>query len=495
MSMNYFKLLKKIQKENSEKSFLIVDGKFYTYEDVYKKTRLFIDVLKNIQVINEENTNESCKKTVLIYSDDFYFQIISFFAINGTHAIPIIAHHNLPHEVLNKIIINNNINYVLSNKEISGISEDGFVKEILLHKKLNYKKNGIEYKENIQISKHEVLCNIYVYGPQMLKESINVNSEVCMGVLTSGSTGVPKVLYRTYESWAEFFDIQNNIFKINSNSKLFINGSLSFTGNLNAVMSTLYEGGSIVSLTSFKCKQWIKTFEEMKITNIYLVPSKLRMLTKLVKKRINSVKSIFTGSELLIYAVADRLKQIFPESELILYYGASELNYITYITYKEMYVNPLSVGRPFPNMDVFIKSDFIYVNTKYHVEGMTNPCTVYDAGYIDDNGYLIFKGRKDDIVNKGGIKISCLKIETEINKINGVKENAVIPYADDKKGNEMAAFVVADKQVTRDYIIDNLKSKIMNIEIPKKIIFVKNIPRNCSGKIDKVFINNISALG
>ncbi|WP_241428004.1 hypothetical protein [Clostridium saccharobutylicum] len=53
MSMNYFKLLKKIQKENSEKSFLIVDGKFYTYEDVYKKTRLFIDVLKNIQVINE----------------------------------------------------------------------------------------------------------------------------------------------------------------------------------------------------------------------------------------------------------------------------------------------------------------------------------------------------------------------------------------------------------------------------------------------------------
>lgn len=481
--MNYFKLLKKIQKENAQKNFLIIDGKFYTYEDVYKKTRLFIEVLKNIKTINYNNKNESCKKTVLIYSDDFYFQIISFFAINGIDGIPIIAHYNLPHEVLNKIIINNNINYVLSDKEI------------LLDKKLNYEKSGIEYKENIQISEDEVLGNIYVYGPQILKESIDVNSEVCMGVLTSGSTGVPKVLYRTYESWVGFFDIQNNIFKVNSSSKLFINGSLSFTGNLNAVMSTLYEGGSIVSLTSFKCKQWINTFEKMKITNIYLVPSKLRMLTKLIKKRINSVKSIFTGSEVLIYEVADRLKQIFPESELILYYGASELNYITYITYKEMYLNPLSVGRPFPNVDVFIKNDFIYVNTKYHVEGMTNPCTVHDAGYIDDDGYLIFEGRKDDIVNKGGMKISCLKIQTEINKINGVKENAVIPYADDKKGNEIAAFVVADKQVTRDYIIDNLKSKIMNIEIPKKIIFVENIPRNCSGKIDKVFINNISALG
>lgn len=481
--MNYFKLLKKIQKENTQKNFLIIDGKFYTYEDVYKKTRLFIEVLKNIKTINYNNKNESCKKTVLIYSDDFYFQIISFFAVNGIDGIPIIAHYNLPHEVLNKIIINNDINYVLSDKEI------------LLDKKLNYKKSGIEYKENIQISENEVLGNIYVYSPQIQKESIDVNSEVCMGVLTSGSTGVPKVLYRTYESWAGFFDIQNNIFKVNSSSKLFINGSLSFTGNLNAVMSTLYEGGSIVSLTSFKCKQWINTFEEMKITNIYLVPSKLRMLTKLIKKRINSVKSIFTGSELLIYKVADRLKQIFPESEIILYYGASELNYITYITYKEMYLNPLSVGRPFPNVDVFIKNDFIYVNTKYHVEGMTNPCTVQDAGYIDDNGYLIFNGRKDDIVNKGGMKISCLKIQTEINKINGVKENAVVPYADNKKGNEIAAFVVADKQVTRDYIIDNLKSKIMNIEIPKKIIFVENIPRNCSGKINKVFINNISALG
>lgn len=75
-----------------------------------------------------------------------------------------------------------------------------------------------------------------------------------------------------------------------------------------------------------------------------------------------------------------------------------------------MYFNLLSVGRLFFNVDVFIKNDFIYVNIKYYVEGMNNFCIVYDVGYIDDNGYLIFKGRKDDIVNKGGMKISCLKI-------------------------------------------------------------------------------------
>ena len=478
--MDYFKLLRKIKNKKQEKIFLVIDEKSYTYKEVYNATKLLINKLRNMKEINNYEINEGCKKIVLVYSDDLYFQIIGFFAINGLEDIPIIAHHNLPQEFLNKIIENNNIKYVLSDKEFNYISK---------------KADNLKYENEFRNYEDEAYKNIFLYEIKSKIDSIHMKHEICMGALTSGSTDVPKVLYRTYESWAGFFHIQNEIFNINSDSKIFINGSLSFTGNLNVIMSVLYEGGSIISLTEFKCKEWIKIFEEEQVTNIYLVPSKLKMLNKLIKKQIYSVKGIFTGSELLFMDTADKLKETFPNSEIKLYYGASELNYITYITHEEMYSNPLSVGRSFPNVDIFIKNDFIYVNTKYHVEGITNPCTVYDVGHIDNKGYLIFEGRKDDIINKGGMKISSIKIEAEINKISGVKENVVMAYADDKKGNEIVAFVVANIDVTKEYIIKNLKNKIMNVEIPKKIIFIESIPRNSSGKIDKLFINNIPIFG
>ncbi len=55
------------------------------------------------------------------------------------------------------------------------------------------------------------------------KKLINyLDKSICMGALSSGSTSVPKVLYRTYESWAGFFPIQNGIFNISGNQSCLL---------------------------------------------------------------------------------------------------------------------------------------------------------------------------------------------------------------------------------------------------------------------------------
>lgn len=458
--MDYLRLLREISKTRKDKKFLIIDEKKYTYEQVYKSSKLLGEKLNNIV---KSRGLENGKNKLLIYSDDFYFQLIAFFASNFIKQIPIIAHNSLTIETVKKIIIQNNIHYVISGKDlkfdnIRHVEIDG---DILAFEK------------------------IFAYETSVISNS-ELNSKTCMGVLTSGSTDIPKVLYRTYESWVDFFIIQNKIFKINLESKVFINGSLSFTGNLNVVMSVLYEGGTIVSLTSFNCKKWIQEINKEKVTNIYLVPAKLKMLNTFLKEPNNNVQSIFTGSQLLFEKTADKLKEKFPNSEITLYYGASELNYITYLNYEEIHSKPLSVGKPFPNVDIIIKDDFIYVNTKYHAEGMKNPCTVYDVGYVDSEGYLIFLGRKDNVINKGGLKISGIKVENEMKKINGISDAAVIGYDHDKKGKEIAAFITANKEITKESIIEKLKINLMQVEIPKKIIFVENMPLNSSGKIDRL---------
>lgn len=450
--MNYFKLLHNISKNNKNKDFIIIDRKKYTYNYVYEEARYIGQLLKKIK-------SQECKDSILIYSKNLYFQITAFLGSDFSENIPIICHYNLPIKVFKEIALKNNIRYIISDEKLD------FENEYILENTL------------------KIFEKIYLYEIETKKNDYDEN--ICMGVLTSGSIDVPKVLYRTYESWADFFEIQNKIFKINSSSKLFISGSLSFTGNLNVLLSVLYEGGTVIAITSFAPKVWVKVIEEYLITNIYLVPSKLKVLVNALERKINSVKGIFTGSQLLFINTADKLNINFPNSEIVLYYGASELNYITYITYEEMKRRPLSVGKPFPNVKVFIKDNFIHVDTKYHVSGRYSPCSVNDVGHIDSEGYLMFEGRKDDVINKGGIKVSSLKIEDEIRKIKEVDDVVIIPYKHSTKGNEIAAFIVNNQPITKKYIIKNLKNNIMNNEIPKKIFFISNIPLNESGKMDR----------
>ena len=433
--MNYFDLLVK-----EDKIALILDDKSYSYN------KLFNDAL------DLSNKIETSKKEIIaIYSDDIYFQLISFFSANRCGNVPVIFHPNLSKESIDEIMEKNNINYLLCKNE-----------EGIKFKKVNNFENVIE------------------------------NEKICVGALTSGSTGIPKVLFRTYESWASFFPIQNKVFNITSNSRMFFNGPLSFTGNLNSILGVIYAKGTLISISGFNPRKWLKALEEFKVTNIYLVPAKLKALVQVIDSPLLFVKNIFTGSQQLFGDLSEKLRFSFKNAEIIIYYGASELNYITYTNIETLKKKPLSLGKAFKDVNVFIKDGYIYIDTKYHVEGMSSPCTVYDVGYIDEDGDLIFQGRKNDVINKGGIKISTLKIENEIKKIKEIKNAVVDTYEDENKGKEIKAYIVLNDEISKGEIKYKLKERLMNSEIPKKIIFLDEIPLNDSGKVNKKLLKNKS---
>jgi long-chain acyl-CoA synthetase len=456
--MNYYKLLRYVRRNKRNKNFLIINEKAYNYNNFYNEVCNVKNLLKN------NITGEG--KTILIFSKNLYFQLISFFSFNGLNNIPIICHHSLPYKLIKEIIFNNSIDYLISDE------------------KLEF--NNEEVLGDIS----EDISSIYLYK-FTFKERLFHNEHICFGALTSGSTNIPKVLYRTYESWTDFFNIQNNVFKINSKSILFINGSLSFTGNLNALLSVLYEGGTVVIIENLSPKKWIKSIKNNSVDCIYLIPSKLQLLSKSLKEELNNIKSIFSGSELLYNEIADNLKSKIPNSEIILYYGASELSFITYITYEEMKIKPLSVGRPFDNINIFIKDSCIYIDTKYHVNGIEVPYSVNDTGYIDSDGYLFLLGRKEEIINKNGVKVNLLKIEQEIKMIKDIIDCSAIYYVNNLNKVIIAVFIISNKDIEKNYIIKKCKERLIQEEIPKDIFFVKYLPLNDSGKIDKIKLKKI----
>lgn len=309
--------------------------------------------------------------------------------------------------------------------------------------------------------------------------------EVCMGVLSSGSTGLPKLMFRTYESWAGFIPAQNQAFQIDRDTLAFVEGSMSFTGNLSVWSSVVYAGGTLLIGTTLHSRLWVETLARYPVTLIYLVPVKLKLLLRCLQQPCRTVRTVMAGSQLLEAEAARQLKSFFPRSQLWLYYGASELDYITWLTYEELLAHPGSVGRPCPGVTVECRDGLIYIDTPYHVEGLSQPCTLGDRGYFDEDGYLIFQGRSGQVVNKGGLTLSCCRVEQALLQTEGIDDACVVPVKDEKRGEDLGAAVVLAKDATLQQIRRALREQLLPTEIPGYWKVIDELPLSAVGKVDQ----------
>jgi acyl-coenzyme A synthetase/AMP-(fatty) acid ligase len=110
-----------------------------------------------------------------------------------------------------------------------------------------------------------------------------------------------------------------------------------------------------------------------------------------------------------------------------------------------------------------------------------------DLFRMDDEGYLYFVGRKDDMIKSRGERISPKEIEQCLCELEGVAEAAVIGAPDEILGQAVAAFVRChDGQVLAEKdVLRHCKAQLEDFMVPKRVAFVSAFPRTSTGKIDK----------
>lgn len=312
----------------------------------------------------------------------------------------------------------------------------------------------------------------------------------CMGVMTSGSTGKSKLLWRSYHSWADFFPEQNRVFGVDDETVIFCQGSLAFTGNLNIYMGVLAAGGTLIVTQRFRPRHWLELMTEHGVNAIYLIPSKLLLLPKFMREQNTRVRSIISGSQSMGRVEADKLLEVFPKTEITLYYGASELNYITYIKDSEMTDDRTLIGRAFAGVQVSVVDEEIFIDTPYHVENITLPFSLKDRGRLDAEGRLHFLGRTDDILSVNGRKVSAVKVSRALMDLPQVEEAAVlVVHVDD--ADVLTAFVGAGKEYSKQQLVKLLRAGLEDYELPKQFIFLSELPHNESGKVDKAALKRL----
>jgi acyl-CoA synthetase (AMP-forming)/AMP-acid ligase II len=210
------------------------------------------------------------------------------------------------------------------------------------------------------------------------------------------------------------------------------------------------------------------------------------------------------------------LKDLFPRSRIYSMYGLTECKRCTYLPPKDLDRKPTSVGIAIPNTEMWIvDEDGRRVGADVVGQLVIRGATVMkgywekpeatarklkpgplpgehvlytgDLCRMDEEGYLYFVGRMDDVIKSRGEKVAPKEVENVLMNIPGVKEAAVIGVPDEVFGQAIKAFVVLEKGValSEKQLQKECQSRLENFMVPKYIVTVPSLPKTDTGKVKK----------
>lgn len=339
-------------------------------------------------------------------------------------------------------------------------------------------------------------------------------------IYTSGSTGEPKGVMSTHHNMISAArSIVQYVGNVEDDIILDVL-PLSFDYGLYQVIMAFMFGGTIVLEKSFLYLHTIlERIAHEKVTGFPIVPTIVAMLLKLqdlTQYDLSSLRYMTnTGAALPVEHIR-RLRSMFPRITMISMFGLTECKRVSYLPPEELDRIPSSVGKAMPNCEVFVvdedgnevppgETGELIIRGSNVMQGYWKDPQItartyrdgqYPSGRIlhsgdyfrkDEQGYLYFLGRKDDMIKSKGERISAKEVENNISAMEGVAEVAVVGLPDEIFGQAIKACIVPapnvellDKQVLK-YCAANMETFM----VPKYIEFMDSLPKTPNGKIDK----------
>lgn len=311
----------------------------------------------------------------------------------------------------------------------------------------------------------------------------NLRLAADFGILTSGTSGKPKILWRTLSSWVDFFAEQNRIFHMDQKTALFLKGNFSFSGNLNMALAVLHEGGQLIISDKPSPRSWVQLCQTCHVSHLYLLPSLLQVLASHLNSRKLDLPYIISSSQTLPVPLIRDLYDRQPTCDIIVFYGASELSFISWCKGRELLDNPNLVGRAFKNVQIKLKNNKIYVTTPYAAVGVRCPYTVEDYGHFSKAG-LILEGRPSDWANYAGTKLHLPTIRQKLLSSSFVKDAFCLKLSSHLAGDEVHAFLVLKDGISLSEAKQSLATVLLATEQPRYWHAIDAIPLMDSSKVD-----------
>jgi acetyl-CoA synthetase len=307
-------------------------------------------------------------------------------------------------------------------------------------------------------------------------------------------------------------------------------------GLMDALLPTLYFGFPIVGVRGrFSAERALEIVRRYRVTNSFLFPTALKMMMRSPEWRRPKglkLRAVMSAGEAVGTAVFDWTREHLGVTVNEMF-GQTEMNYIVGNSHQKWPARPGAMGRAYPGHRVAVIDDdgqvlppgqvgevavhrrdihghpdpvfFLgYLNNeaatrrKYTGDPSDSWCRTGDLACADEDGYLWYRGRADDMFKAAGYRIGPGEIENCLLGHPAVANVAVVPKPDAERGAVVKAFVVLAQGRRGDAaLVDELqrhvRGKLAPYEYPKEIEFIEALPMTTTGKVQRRVLRELEA--
>ncbi|AMV61068.1 Long-chain-fatty-acid--CoA ligase [Pediococcus damnosus] len=458
------------------------------------------DVARLKQRLIENKIGNGDRVLIALENSIFYPALMQTIWELGAIAMPIAD--TTPGDELRRQIATNQYSAIfVQNKFVSDLSQDLEIK-----------------KEYIALNTIEEIT--FLVNDQLLQvrnQAIQVpikETDLAMILHTSGTTGKPKSVGLTQELLYNGAIHDRDSHQMTANDTALI---LMPMFHVNAQVMTLFQmrlsGGKVVIAKKFSASHFWQQVAIGRVTWVSVVPTIISILLlnenaiaqyQEYKSQIHLRFLRSSSFALPLKKLTDFEKQF--NTQILEGYGMTE-------TASQCTINPIeapkigSAGKPFATElklvadgkltdeanvvgEIAVRGDHVIADyLEPHADSFTNGWFLTgDLGYLDEDGYLFVKGRRKEMISRGGEKVAPAKVENVLNELPFVEQVAVIGLPDDLYGEEVTAVIVlkepkSSKRLVKEEVLNYTEHKLAKFERPTKILFVDKFPRNTTGKV------------
>jgi len=338
-------------------------------------------------------------------------------------------------------------------------------------------------------------------GPPELPDSLPGDDDVAVLLYTSGTTGAPKGVELTHRNLISNCDGCRVLAGFRADDVMMAMLPMFHSFALTATMLLpLTTGAVVVPLKRFTPELALQTIEEARVTVLLAIPSMYRLMVRAQaahQRDVSSMRVAIAGGE----GLPQEVKRSFEEAcgiTLLEGYGLTESSPV--ISFNPPGADrPGTVGIALPDVETRIAEDGeLLVKGPNVMRGYRNKpgdtaaaitpdgwLMTGDMASIDDDGYISIVGRKKEMIIVGGENVFPAEVENALSSHPAVFEVAVIGKPDQRRGEQVAAYVVLaeGEEAVDNELKEWCRERLAPYKVPRFVEFRDSLPKSPTGKV------------
>ena len=326
-------------------------------------------------------------------------------------------------------------------------------------------------------------------------------ADPCLIVFTSGTSGEPKAVVHTQRYLPGQRVQAEHWFGAQPGDVAWCTAASGWSKSARNVFVAPWLGGATALLhdARFDPQERIELLERERVAVLCMAPTEYRVIAKRAQpRRIASLRGLVAAGE----ALDPETLGVWSEAtglEIRDGYGQTETGQLTGNPIGAP-ARPGSMGKPLPGMKLWVDDGELVLDPASdptffgHYIGAPPHTGVWRTGdrvTQDDEGYLFFEGRTDDVIISAGYRIGPFEVESALVEHPAVAEAAVVAHPDSERGSVVRAVVVlrdgfAPSDVLARELQDHVKSQTAPYKYPRIVSFADDLPKTASGKVRRV---------